>query len=81
MLTLDLMHRLRVVQRLKETLSQGAFATSRRPVEEHMWEIFALCELFEDRNRVVVNGLCILETQRAVLFDPQFLLKGHLALN
>jgi hypothetical protein len=73
--TLDFVHRLRIVQRLQQTLRQGTFATPGGAVEENMWEVLALCKLFEDWYCVVVYGPRIFEIEWAVLFNPQFLIE------
>jgi hypothetical protein len=48
-------HRLGVVESLKQPLGKSSLSTARRPIEEHVREVFTLGKFLEDGDGLVVD--------------------------
>ena len=70
----DLVHRVRIVERLQHALGQSSLAGARRAVEEDVGKVVARRQLLEHVDRVLVQHVRRLEGLRPILLHPESLL-------
>lgn len=67
----DLVHRIRLIKLLQDTLGERPLATSRGPVKQNVWEIITLRQLLQHRDLIRMHRLRLMKIDRPVFFDPK----------